>query len=152
MTWIRDRIREREELRLRQRKISDSAPVLYSQLVKELEELVAEAVLGGFAIFHQGESGPNEIVIAMSVSVPPGQSSSNPAELHVGMDKEQEYICASGPNVSVRLTFDLIVDDSDDGEPTLLNDGGPITIADAARLILDPFLFPELPEFTPDYD
>ena len=61
-------------------------------------------------------------------------------------------LCASGPNVSVRLTFDLIVDDSDDGEPTLLNDGGPITIADAARLILDPFLFPELPEFTPDYD
>ena len=137
MSWIDDRLEQSQKLMERNRAVADSAEGLFNDLWKEISALTKEAHDKGLGIGTNGSE--YERVVWASVIPRLGQSTDR-RELRIDLHKDREKISVSGSSVPLGLSIDVC----DDGVVCLKHNGKRILIQDAARLILDPFFFPEL--------
>jgi hypothetical protein len=136
MTWIDDRIAEREKRERQQHNLAfQEAENIFRGLWSEIMRFVEEANTKGFLLTTNGSSFDRQI--SMPVPIPPGGSSSSPAVLHIKLERENGVISADGPGGGVHFVLDTRSDDV----VCLTHDGREILIKDAAITILDPFLF-----------
>jgi hypothetical protein len=130
MSWIDERIEQRAEIERRDRLIDDHATKIYMAVWSEIMEVVQEGSSKGFPLTAGGSLHERMIMLRVS--------SGNERTVHFTM-KDKRKIHASGDGVELWLELDVC----DGGIVCLKNSGEQITVQEAARCILDPFLFPE---------
>lgn len=140
MTWIDDRLAQRQAEQERQRKIFAGSEPLFRGLWTEIEALATEASGKGFKLWLEGSDvlgrSSFEHRITMATATPGG-----PADLTISVNREKGLIVAKGDNVNVRFTVDI----GEDGNVCLKRaDGKEVSLITAAIDVLDPFLFPDL--------
>lgn len=140
MNWIDDRVAERESITRRNQLIKASAEKVFNTLWEEIEKWLAEARnKGGFLIHTNGTL--YERMIFASISPPPSEPSRNPKRLTVKLTKDKSAIVAIEFGVSpVKLLLDVRPNDV----VCLKHNDKQVSMSEAAILVLDPFLFPEL--------
>ena len=146
MTWIDDRLAERQKRDEHEQLIADHAETIFNDLWAEIKRSVDEAKSKQIPVYTNGAT--YERVVLLSVIGPTrhaqvfgeqvSQQQSPPKRLHIKLAKDNSGIIISGP--PEKLYFDV----SEDNVVCLKCDKNQISIHDAARAILDPFLFPEL--------
>jgi hypothetical protein len=137
MSWIDKRIQQRQKLMERNKAVADGAEGLFDDLWKEIAALTKEANDKGLPVGTDGSA--YERVVWAAVIPRLGQPTDR-RELRINLHKDREEISVSGSSVPLGLSIDVC----DDGVICLKHNGRRILIQGAARLILDPFLFPEL--------
>ena len=131
MSWIDERLAERKALADRNRLLDEHAVSIYEAVWEEMMKVVEEAkTKGGLALFPNGGLQKRHITWAVP---------SNDRTLNFTM-KDKRQIRASGTGVD--LVFEL--DICDGGVVCLKYGVSQVSEQEAARAILDPFLFPEL--------
>lgn len=132
MSWIDDRLAERKVLEERNHLLDDHAVDIYTAVWKEMMTFVEEAKTKGFSnLLPNGSVQNRRIILAVH---------GNDEALSLTMSNKR-IIRASLPGKE--LLFDLDV--CDGGIVCLKHDGEQVNEQEAARRILDPFLFPDLP-------
>jgi len=135
MGWIDDRIAETKARETRDMEIARYAATVFDNLWEEIKRVLAEASSKGIPTNTNGS--PEDREVWLSMPIPPGRDSSSRREFHLKLDRRDPGISATGA-VSIRLSFDLC----EDGVVCLKYADNPISISEAAKLILDRFLFP----------
>jgi hypothetical protein len=132
MSWIDERLAERQALVERNRLLDDHAVQVYAAVWKEMMTFVEEAKTKGFSnLLTNGSVQNRRLILAV-----PG----NDKTLSVTMT-DKRIIRASCSGKESRFELDVC----DGGIVCLRHDGEQVTEQEAARRILDPFLFPDLP-------
>ena len=134
MSWINDRIEQRKKLIERNNAIANNGESLFGELWGSIKACVAEGKAIGLAIETNGTS--LERIVA--TCTPPDMHKRK--ELRIKLDKYGEKVTISEPDRQIEFLIDVC----DDGVICLKLDGKQVSIHEAARLILDPFLFPDL--------
>jgi hypothetical protein len=95
---------------------------------------------GRFSSDHRGaiETNGGSFARIVKACIPPNWKI--PKELKIVLDMTREKISASHDDQIIEFSIDVC----DDGVVCLKRDGKRVLIKEAAQLILDPFLFPEL--------
>ena len=137
MGWIDERMEQHRRLMERNRFVADSAESLFDELWKEIAARTKEAHDKGLPAGTDGSA--YERIVWASV-VPRLSQATNRRELRINLHKQLEDISVTGSDFSLNLSIDVC----EDGVICLKHNGKRILIPEAARLILDPFLFPEL--------
>ena len=137
MSWIDERVEQRRRLTERNKAVAEGAEVLFNGLWEEISAQTKEAQEKLVPCGING-SGHERIVWAPNVSSL--AQPTNRRELKINLRKEREQISVSGTEFSMNLS--IVV--GEDGVVCLKHNGKPVLIQEAARLILDQFLFPEL--------
>jgi hypothetical protein len=137
MSWIDERVEQRRRLVERNKAVAEGAEVLFNDLWEEITAQAKEAHEKFVAVGIDG-SAHEKIVWAPNVSSL--AQPTNRRELKINLHKEREQISISGTEFSMILTIEVC----EDGVVCLKYNGKPVLIQEAARLILDQFLFPEL--------
>jgi len=140
MTWISGRLEQRKKLIDRRNAVANNAENLFGELWIAIITCTTEAKASGLAVETNGTS--LERVVAACTPPDPHKRK----ELRIKLDKYGEKVTVSE---SGRET-EFLIDVCDDGVICLKLDGKQVTIQDAARLILDPFLFPDLQSENPN--
>lgn len=145
MTWIDDRLAERDRRNERAERILSRAEEIFANLWKEIKHCVDEAKSKQLPVSANGS--PYERVILIPDPIQPPRAfgeevsrSSVSKRLHVKLEKDTSKITVSGP------PHEITIDECEDNVVCLKINSKPISLPDAARAILDPFLFPELNE------
>ena len=138
MTWIDDRIAERENEKSRKSLILEQAEKIFTALWSDLRSFVDEANKKGFSLSMNGSTFEREITRAV-IPVPAGQRYS-PEILQVRLSREQGIVSAQGPGVNIEFVLAVC----SDGVVCLKRGGKEVLSRDAAIAILDPFLFPSI--------
>jgi hypothetical protein len=138
MTWIDERLEQLRRKTERDRAVFDGADRLFDELWAEVEGRVKEANSKGLRVGTNGFA--YERIVWASVIPPLEQPSAKRRELRINLHRESEGISVSGSY----QTWTLKIDVCEDGVVCLKHNDKAIVIQEAARLILDPFLFPEL--------
>ena len=137
MSWIDERVQQRRRLAERNKAVAEGAEVLFNDLWEEITAQAKEAHEKFVAVGIDG-SAHEKIVWAPNVSSL--AQPTNRRELKINLRKEVEQISVSGTEFSMNLSVAV----GEDGVVCLKHNGEPVLIQEAARLILDQFLFPEL--------
>ena len=137
MSWIDERVEQRRKLTERNRAVAEGAEVLFKALWEEISLQTKEAHEKSVPCGING-SGHERIVWTPNVSSL--AQPTNRRELKINLLKEREQISVSGTEFSLILSIDVGVD----GVVCLKHNGKPVLMQEAARLILDQFLFPDL--------
>ncbi len=144
MSWIDDRLAERDRRNERAELILSHAEEIFVNLWKEIKRCVEEAKSKGLHVSANGS--PNEHVTLIPDPIQPPRAfgeevSRSPVSkrLRVKLEKDAE-ITVDGP------PHKIAIDVCEDNAVCLKINGKPISLPNAARAILDPFLFPELNE------
>jgi hypothetical protein len=132
MSWIEDRLKERKTESDRIAKIAPYTEIMYGNLWNEVIRCVTEAQSAGFRLFTNETTFER---ILRLTKLPSG----NLKELIITLNRQQRTILVVAPSRRVEFGMDLCPD----GVVCLQHDGKEIMIPDAAKLILDPFFFPE---------
>jgi len=138
MSWIDERVEQRRRLAERNKALAEGAEVLFNNLWEEITAQAKEAQEKSVAVGTSNGSAHERIVWAPNVSSL--AQPTNRRELKISLRKEREQIAVSGTEFSMILSIDV----GEDGVVCLKHNGTPVLIQEAARLILDQFLFPEL--------
>ena len=146
MTWIDDRLAERAMRDKRTELILSNAEEIFNNLWKEIKRSVDEAKSKQLPVSANGS--PYERVILIPDPIQPPRAafgeevSRSPVSkrLRVKLEKDASEITVDGP------PHKIAIDVCDDNVVCLKINGKPTSLPDAARAILDPFLFPELNE------
>ena len=136
MSWIDERVEQRRRLAERNKAVAEAAEVLFNELWEEITAQAKEAQEKSVAVGTDG-SGHEKIVWAPNVSSL--AQPTNRRELKISLRKEVEQISVSGTEFSMNLSVAV----GEDGVVCLKHNGTSVLIQEAARLILDQFLFPE---------
>lgn len=137
MSWIDERVEQRRRLAERNKAVGEGAEVLFNDLWEEITAQTKEAQEKSVAV---GTSGSAHERIVWAPNVSSLAQPTNRRELKISLRKEREQISVSGTEFSMILSIDV----GEDGVVCLKHNGKPVLIQEAARLILDQFLFPEL--------
>jgi hypothetical protein len=137
MSWLDDRIKEDREREERLKLITDEASNMFDSLWKEIFEVIQEAKKKGFPIFTNGSEVQR--VVNLSVNPGPNESSRSPKKITLKLAEDKLSISVSG---AISLKF--LLDVCPDMVVCLKHDGNHISVQNAARMILDRFLFPHL--------
>jgi hypothetical protein len=127
MGWIDERLTQRKALSERNRLLDEHAAEIYAAVWKEMMAFVEEAKSKGFVDLLANGTAQNRRLILGTPE--------NSRTLTLTMTDKRAIRAGS-------LSFEL--DICDGGIVCLKHDGEQVSERDAARLILDPFLFPEL--------
>ena len=138
MSWIDERVEQRRRLAERNKALAEGAEVLFNNLWEEITAQAKEAQEKSVAVGTTNGSVHERLVWAPNVSSL--AQPTNRRELKISLRKEREQIAVSGTEFSMILSIDV----GEDGVVCLKHNGKPVLIQEAARLILDQFLFPEL--------
>ena len=138
MTWIDERIRERDERQRRSNLILQQAEKVFAALWDEIMNFIGEAMTKGFTLATNGSPSEREIIRTL-IPMPAGRSISNPAHLYVKVVREKGIISATGPGVNIQFALHVRNDDV----VCLTRDDKELSVQAAAIAILDPFLFPQ---------
>lgn len=136
MSWIDDGIQRQNQAQDRRDKIYTEAEGLFETLWTEIVLRVTEAKKKGIPVVCQ-TSYTDRPTGHISLTVPPtpGQSSSGPKELELKLAKDKSAIEISGGTGRI-IRLDLC-----DATICLKHNGLQIPVADAVKLILEPFFF-----------
>jgi hypothetical protein len=134
MSWIDDRLEQREALAERNKLIDENADAIYYALWKEIVGFIEEAVTKGLRVSTNGAVQRRYIVLEAPLGL--GQQ-----RLELTMESKRTISAAGG---SLNLKFDLDV--CTDSVVCLKQQGHQISERETAMLILDQFLFPDLAE------
>ena len=134
MSWIDDDLDKLKKLRLRNNTVKNGAEGIFNDLWDGIVDLTKEATTKG--LFVKTNGSPYERVVWAS----PCPNFQDKGELKITLHREREEISACGPDESIVLSIDMC----DDGVVCLKYKGKRVRIEEASRLILEPFLFPEL--------
>ena len=137
MSWIDERVEQRRRLAERNKAVGEGAEVLYRDLWEEITAQTKEAQEKSVAVGTNNGSAHERIVWAPNVASL--AQPMNRRELKISLRKEIEQISVSGTEFSMNLSVAV----GEDGVVCLKHNGEPVLIQEAARLILDQFLFPE---------
>jgi hypothetical protein len=146
VSWVSARKKQRQFIHERNRIISDGAEEVFKRLWAEIKKWVDEAERSGENIKTNGS--PHERVVTLSgepfsgVPIFPGAfvERSSGQRLSVKFNPEKPSVTASTQGNNVEFKIDL----DKDNVACLKFDGEIVEYLDAAILILDPFLFPDL--------
>ena len=138
MSWIDERVEQRRRLTERNKAVAEGAEVLFKDLWEEITAQAKEAQEKSVAVGTSNGSAHERIVWAPNVASL--AQPTNRRELKISLSKEREQISVSGTEFSMILSIEV----GEDGVVCLKHNGKPVLIQEAARLILDQFLFPEL--------
>jgi len=131
MSWIDERLAQRKALNERNQLLDEHAAEIYAAIWKEMMTFVEEAKSKGFTDLLPNGTAQNRRLIL-------GNPDHNRTIMLTMTDKR---VIRGGS-----LSFEL--DICDGGIVCLKHDGEQVSERDAARLILDPFLFPEFSPVT----
>ena len=137
MSWIDERVQQRRRLAERNKAVAEAAEVLFNDLWQEITAQAKEAQEKSVAV---GTDGSAHERIVWAPNVASLAQPMNRRELKISLRKEIEQISVSGTEFSMNLSVAV----GEDGVVCLKHNGEPVLIQEAARLILDQFLFPEL--------
>jgi hypothetical protein len=142
MSWIDDRVEQRRKVTERNKAVAERAEVLFNDLWEEIAAQTKEAheKFVAVGINGVGINGSAHERIVWAPNVSSLAQPTNRRELKIHLSKEREQISVSGTEFSMNLSIDV----GEDGVVCLKHNGKPVLIKEAARLILDQFLFPEL--------
>ena len=118
----------------RNRAVANGAMVIFDDLWREIVALVKEAKEKGLSVFTNGT--PFERIVCTSLN----PSTEGRRELRISLCREPERISVSG----LAQSIEFLIEEDDNRVVCLKWKEKPISIEKAARLILEPFLFPEL--------
>ncbi len=138
MSWIDDRLTEQKALKERKALIAEHAIPIYEALWDKITEYVEEAKARSSPLITNG-SLQNRSVI----SVPPGDGNQKTDQFRLVLEKES--IVARGTR---ELNFEFRLDVCPDRVVCLKLNKEEISVDDAAKEILDKFLFPDLPRLS----
>ena len=136
MSWIDERVEQRRRLAERNKAVAEAAEVLFNDLWQEITAQAKEAQEKSVAV---GTDGSAHERIVWAPNVASLAQPMNRRELKISLRKEIEQISVSGTEFSMNLSVAV----GEDGVVCLKHNGEPVLIQEAARLILDQFLFPE---------
>ncbi|SPE34140.1 hypothetical protein SBA2_860010 [Acidobacteriia bacterium SbA2] len=136
MSWIDERVQQRRRLAERNKAVAEAAEVLFNDLWVEITAQAKEAQEKSVAV---GTDGSAHERIVWAPNVASLAQPMNRRELKISLRKEVEQISVSGTEFSMNLSVTV----GEDGVVCLKHNGEPVLIQEAARLILDQFLFPE---------
>ncbi|MGD0129169.1 MAG: hypothetical protein ABSF46_27910 [Terriglobia bacterium] len=136
MSWIDERVQQRRRLAERNKAVAEAAEVLFNDLWQEITAQAKEAQEKSVAV---GTDGSAHERIVWAPNVASLAQPMNRRELKISLRKEIEQISVSGTEFSMNLSVAV----GEDGVVCLKHNGEPVLIQEAARLILDQFLFPE---------
>lgn len=137
MSWIDERVEQRRRLTERNKAVAEGAEVLFHDL---WEEIAAQTKEAHDKFVQVGTNGSAYERIVWTPNVPSLAQPTNRRELRINLHKEREEISISATEFSLNLSIDVC----EDGVICLKHNGKRVLIQEAARLILDQFLFPEL--------
>jgi hypothetical protein len=137
MSWIDERVEQRRRLTERNKALAEGAEVLFNDLWEEIDTQTKEAREKSVAV---GTNGSAHERIVWAPNVASLAQPTNRRELKINLRKEREQISVSGTEFSLNLSIDV----GEDGVICLKHNGKRVQVQEAARLILDQFLFPEL--------
>jgi hypothetical protein len=140
MTWINDRMNERAVEARRRNYIADAAENTFNGLWEEVIRCVQEAQSHGIQVGTNGYA--YERIVYLSSPPTASQAITRRKELRVTLKKDKYLIAISG---GIESPFDLVFDLRRDDVVCLKRDGIEVDLESAAQVILDPFLFPDLP-------
>ena len=136
MSWITDRIAERKAAQDRKALIFSEGENVFAALWVAILALTKEATANGFPVHTNGS--PHARAVAYT---PPGDFQ---RQLEISLHREEGEIIAQGPDGNIKLLLDV----GTDGVVGLKTTGPWLSLEQAAREILDPFLFPDLAKKT----
>jgi hypothetical protein len=116
MSWIDDRLAEREALLSRRENINTNAPKMYQALWAHLMELVKEANGKSFRLLTNGSE--YERIIIMPTPPAPDESETERAELHLDLAEDKSSIGARPSRFDPQRT--ILSDIVDDGISNIL--------------------------------
>lgn len=138
MGWIHNRRLEQQRRHEEWALIEQEAEAVYNLLWEELQVSVKEAREEGFDLGTNG--APWERVIAWRGKPSDREPVVYQKELRIRLNKAAGSIVASGYRNGTAVDLKLVV--GSDNVVGLSIQDGRVTMAQAARLILEPFLFP----------
>ena len=133
MNWIEERLAQRKVLEERTRLIVEHAPAVYQAVWDEILRFVKDGQAAGMAL-STGGSVRARVVECHTLGDPYATR-----QLTVSADDGQ-IVAGFGMGATMAFHFNVC----GDGVVCLKYDGARVSEREAARLILDPFLFPEL--------
>jgi hypothetical protein len=137
MSWLDDRIQQDREREESVRSISNDAPNLYVSLWSAIVEVVEEAKSKQIPISTNGTE--IDRIVSLSVKPRPDESHRSPKQIHLKLAKDNLSINVSG-DISVIFSIDVCPDMI----VCLKENGKQVSLRDAAKRVLDQFLFPHL--------
>jgi hypothetical protein len=132
MTWIEERLAQRKALEERTRLIVEHTPAVYQAVWDEILRFVKDGQAAGM-VLSTGGSARARVVECHTLGDP-----SATRQLTVSADDGQ-LVAGFGMGTVMIFRFDVCAD----GVVCLKHEGTRVSEREAARLILDPFLFPE---------
>lgn len=138
MSWIDDRLKQRDDTYRRTVLIERAAPVVFDNLWDAIVPWVEEAKKRNMPVFTNGT--PYERIVILSTPIRLGQTQSDPKHLTLSIAKDRSAIVVTG--IGSEPTT-LILDMCDDGVVCIKHKGEEVPIADIAISLLDQFFFPE---------
>jgi hypothetical protein len=132
MNWIEERLGQRRVLMERTRLIVEHTPKIYQAVWDEILVFVKDGQAAGMALSTGGSVSARVVRISS-----PGEPNLD-RELTVGLSGDK----LTGYALGLMMCFDFDV--CGDGVVCLKHEGARVSEREAARLLLDPFLFPEL--------
>ena len=130
-------MKQREKLMSRNSEVMRGAEGIFNELWDEIVGFAREADAKGMPVKTNGSSFER---IVLASEFPYFSNLSRQRNLTITLDRVNEKISASWLDEAI----DLLIDVCDDGVICLKHEGKKILLKDAAKLILDPFLFPDL--------
>ncbi len=138
MSWIEQRLAEKGEREQRNRVIAEHESAVYENLWEQVKLDLEEAQRRGIEVSTNG--APHDRTVSLAVALKPGEDFTRSKRLHIRLEKGPHLVKVSGGPVSVEFRIDV----SSDGVVRLKHGDRQLSAEEAARMILDPFLFPEL--------
>jgi hypothetical protein len=141
MTWIADRIKERDAGNRTKQFITSAAEGVFNTLWKDIEAFVPQANKeGGFALQLDSKQADERKIIK---PVSPSAINRLPETLTIRLEKDKGKIVASCFHPPVCLIFSIEVSGRNKDLVDLIHCGNEVSAEKACQLILDPFLFPK---------
>jgi hypothetical protein len=135
MSWIDDRLSEKKALEERSMRIYSEAPRIHGELWKEIVVQINEAKGKGFEKILMMQ--PEEILLPVNPEA--GQTSAAPRTLSLHLKRDHTAITAKISGTELALPLEV-----ESGRVVMKHEGKTLSVQNAAVVILDRFLFPDL--------
>jgi hypothetical protein len=144
MTWITNRIKERDAVNRSKQFIAGAAEGVFNTLRKNIGDFVPQANKeGGFAVQLDRKQADEGEIIKPVAPAPSAIHRLMPETLRITLKRDEGKIVASCFSPNIYLSFSIEVCDRNKNLVCLIHRGNEVSAEEACRLILDPFLFPK---------
>lgn len=133
MSWVDDRLKRQERTEAERAFISVHAATLYDELWEEVSNRVDDARKGGMLVSTNGSAYQRAVLLG----APANRAYREPEQLVIALARDTWEIVAEAETVHIKIPLGVCTD----GVVCLKHEGRRLTIHDAAKMILEPFLF-----------